>query len=481
MTPSEARAVLAEVARRGLAPKQRWCPHEPTPKQAEFLALDCLEAMYGGAAGGGKSDALLMDQLLDADKPDFAGLILRRTFSDLALPGAIMDRSHEWLRGTPAHWSGDTKTWTFPSGATITFAYLEHENDKYRYQSAEFQAIALDELTQFSEPQYTYMLSRLRRRAGSKIRLRQRSGSNPGNAGHHWVKRRFVDPATRGDRAFVPARLKDNPHIDQAEYEKALDRLDEITRMQLKDGLWVIDTGGMVYKYNPDRNLALALPKHDMPTGRPIEWRYIWILDLGSSEKTPTESIAVLAFALDQTTTYVVESTKRASRTLDEIHDQYEADKLTYGAFHRVLVDQGGLGSKFSKELVTRYHMPVYPCDKANKLGYRKLLNGDLEKGHLLIVDGKNDDLIDEYNTLTWNDKGTDCLEGQADHASDAVLYGWREALHYRAKPNETPPPLGSEAHFARVEKEMRERRAAQVKEHNNPRPTVPWLKARRR
>ncbi len=124
-----------------------WIPHEPTPKQAEFLLLPDREAFYGGAAGGGKSDALLMAALQYVEVPNYAAILFRRTFADLALPGALMDRSQEWLSGTEARWNERDKTWTFPSGATISFGYLEHENHKYRYQSAEFQFIGFDELT----------------------------------------------------------------------------------------------------------------------------------------------------------------------------------------------------------------------------------------------------------------------------------------------------------------------------------------------
>ena len=93
-------ALRAELLRRtktkttGLT---RWVPHSPTPKQAEFLACQAKEVFYGGAAGGGKSDALLMAALAYVDVPGYAALLLRRTFADLSLPGALMDRAHQWL------------------------------------------------------------------------------------------------------------------------------------------------------------------------------------------------------------------------------------------------------------------------------------------------------------------------------------------------------------------------------------------------
>ena len=121
--------------------------------------LGCLEALYGGAAGGGKSDALLMAALQYVDVPGYAALLLRRTYADLALPGALMDRAAEWLSGTDAKWNGQEKSWSFPSGATTTFGYMATDADKYRYQSAEFQFIGWDELTQFPSDPYLYMLS----------------------------------------------------------------------------------------------------------------------------------------------------------------------------------------------------------------------------------------------------------------------------------------------------------------------------------
>lgn len=215
-----------------------YCPHDPTPHQARFLGVSAFEALYGGAAGGGKTDALLMAALQYAHVPGYAALMLRRTYPDLALPGAIMDRAGEWLRPTGATWHEQEKTWRFPSGATLTFGYLQTEADKYRYQGAEFQFLAVDEATQLRESQYRYMLSRLRRLSGVTVPIRARCASNPGGIGHEWVKARFVDPDTSGDRVFIPARLDDNPHLDRVEYEAALAELDPLTRRQLRDGDW---------------------------------------------------------------------------------------------------------------------------------------------------------------------------------------------------------------------------------------------------
>jgi predicted phage terminase large subunit-like protein len=180
-----------------------------------------------------------MAALQFVDVPGYSAILFRKTYSDLALPGALMSRAFEWLGGTAARWSSDAKTWTFPSGATLTFGYLDNAQDRYRYQSAEFQFIGFDELTQFGEQDYLYLFSRLRRLSGAQVPLRMRSASNPGGTGHAWVKRRFLSPeAQAAGRVFIPARLEDNPHLDQAQYRKSLENLDTFTKRQLLHGDW---------------------------------------------------------------------------------------------------------------------------------------------------------------------------------------------------------------------------------------------------
>ena len=236
-----------------------YSPQEPTDRQRLFYSLQCKEAFYGGAARGGKSSTLLMGALEYADVPGYSALILRRTFQDLAKPGALLDRSREWLQGTGARWNEQKKQWRFPSGAVIAFGYLETDNDVYQYASAEYQYIAFDELTQFTERQYTFLFSRLRRLANSDVPLRMRSGSNPGGVGAEWVQQRFIPddwtpemgrevrPWDKNGRIFVPARLKDNPHLDQEGYEQSLAELDEVTRAQLLEGDWQVRMRGNIY------------------------------------------------------------------------------------------------------------------------------------------------------------------------------------------------------------------------------------------
>jgi hypothetical protein len=235
-------ATLTETLHRNRA----FIPHDPTLKQSLFLSLSCREAMYGGAAGGGKSDALLMAAAQYVDVPGYAALLLRRSYRDLALPGALMDRAHAWWRGK-AHWSSADKTYTFPSGATITFGYLANDADVYGYQGAEFQFVGFDELTQFTPWQYRYLFSRTRRLAETPVPVRMRAASNPGGSGHAWVYERFLATGRAAGRIFVPAKLADNPHLDAETYRESLAELDPITQQQLLGGVWITDESAHPY------------------------------------------------------------------------------------------------------------------------------------------------------------------------------------------------------------------------------------------
>lgn len=234
-------------------------PHRPWPKQQKFLELTCLEALYGGAAGGGKSDTLLMAALQYVHVPGYSALILRRDFARLALPGCIMDRAREWLFHSDAVWNEQRKTFRFPSGAILQFGFIDNPNDRFRYASSEFQFIGWDEFTEFNlsddeNNPYLFMFSRLRRKADLPVPLRMRAATNPGNVGHRWTLNRFISgeaaQAVRcgdhrtfwvsPDRAYIPAAIKDNPSLRADEYRKNLVHLPEVMQERLMNGDWTV-------------------------------------------------------------------------------------------------------------------------------------------------------------------------------------------------------------------------------------------------
>jgi len=419
-------------------------PHKPTPRQEAFLGLACREALYGGAAGGGKSDALLMAALEYVHVPTYSALILRRTFADLNKPGSLIPRSHDWLSGK-ASWDGQNKTWRFASGAVITFGYLETEIDKYQYQSAEYQFIGFDELTQFSESVYTYLFSRLRRSSESPVPLRMRAASNPGGIGHDWVRDRFIPPEDAlpdasgifrldDQRAYVPARLDDNPHIDREAYIGSLMELDPTTRAQLLQGNWDARPTGGYFRRQDWRYTDVA------PIG--LTWIRFW--DFAATDPRPGRDPDWLAGALvgrDELTgrTYIADMVRfrGAPPAVEQVIRQTaEADGLDVGIwFEEEPGSQGRmLTDSYQRTILAAYDVNVL---RASTRGSKTALAGPLasqaEAGNVTLVRGTwNKAFIEEADAFP----SPDVHDDQIDAASSAyyVLTGsaWRRTPHRR-------------------------------------------------
>ncbi len=223
----------------------------PTAKQEAFLNAREDEVLYGGAVGGGKSEALLMFSILRRTMiPRSRGLILRRTYPELEM--THIRRSKELLlHGGGVRYSEQHKRWLFPNGSILQFGYAERYDDLLRYQSAEFEDVCIDEASQFTEQEYLFLMSRLRTTKRG-VRCLMRLASNPGGIGHAWLKRRFVDvardatyrdPETGLTRRYIPATLDDNPHIDKAAYERRLAAMPDDLRRMYRYGEWDVFAG----------------------------------------------------------------------------------------------------------------------------------------------------------------------------------------------------------------------------------------------
>lgn len=276
-----------EEIQKWLEPKAPlYCPHEPYMKQKIFLRYEGKECLYGGRAGGGKSDALLMAALQYVDVPHYAAIIFRNTYSDLSLPGAIMDRSHDWLdECDEARWNNGKATWSFKSGATLTFGYLDKPDDHLRYKGAEFQYVGFDEVTEIREQHYKYLFSRLRKPSGlaqmalSKVPIRMRAASNPAP---NWVRRRFIEEGKKAGRLYIPAGVEDNPFLNKEEYEESLKELDPVDRARLEKGDWWAEEAGAKFLRE---NFQVISPEEVDETAFMNQVRY-W--DLASTEVSPS-------------------------------------------------------------------------------------------------------------------------------------------------------------------------------------------------
>jgi len=222
--------------------------------QTDFLAAPEREVFYGGARGGGKSYAMLIDPLRYCHKAGHRALLLRRTMPELR---DIINHSQRlYSQAFPgAKWREQEKEWRFPSGAKIEFGYAENMTDALRYQGQSYTWIGIDELPQYPSPDiYNFLRSSLRS-VDPTIPVYLRATGNPGNIGSQWVREMFVNPAVpnttfdiRVDtpvgtktitRRFIPAKLQDNPYLMQTDdYYAMLASLPEVQKKQFLDGDW---------------------------------------------------------------------------------------------------------------------------------------------------------------------------------------------------------------------------------------------------
>jgi hypothetical protein len=257
-----------------------WVPHEGA--QTEFLSRSEFEVLYGGQAGPGKTDCLVAGLLRDVENPRYRGLLIRRTFPQLQ---EIIDRCwrlYPFLGGT---FRATEKRWQFPSGSVIDLGHMQHETDKYNYQGKEYHRVGIDELTQFTESQYTYLFSRLRT-TDPDLKPQILSTTNPGGIGHYWVKERFVtiteprktyfDIKSGLSRVFIPGKLEDNPTLiaNDPGYRARLEQLPEIEKQRLLHGIWDAFEGQVFTELSTRLH---GCPDFDIPP----EWERFCVLDWG--------------------------------------------------------------------------------------------------------------------------------------------------------------------------------------------------------
>ena len=256
--------------------------------QTEFLAAAETDVLYGGAAGGGKSYAMLVDPLRYAHRAAHRALIIRRSMPELR---ELIDKSRElYPKAFPGcKYREVEKLWNFPSGAKIEFGFLERDADVYRYQGQAYSWIGFDEITHLpTEFSWNYLASRLRT-TDSEITPYMRCTANPGGVGAHWVKNRYIQPSEPDKsfvgkdgltRKFIPARLEDNPFLaTDGRYEQMLKALPPTQRKQLLEGNWDVNEGAAFTEFSIEEHV---IPPFEIP----IHWDRVKGIDYGYASES---------------------------------------------------------------------------------------------------------------------------------------------------------------------------------------------------
>jgi len=437
-------------------PEQREVVFAPNPgPQTEFLAASEQEVLYGGAAGGGKSYGLLADPMRYFHNPNFNGLILRRTNDELR---ELIWKSQElYPKAFPgAKWGEKKSQWTLPSGAKLWLTYLEREDDVRRYQGLAFSYIAFDELTQHPTPfAWDYMRSRLRT-TDPELPIFMRATTNPGGAGHGWVKQMFIDPAPANQafvatdlssgepleypeghekagqplfsRRFIPASLNDNPYLmEGGQYEANLLSLPENQRRQLLEGDWAVADGAAFPEF---RQSVHVVEPFDIPDN----WVRFRSADYGYSSWS-----AIHWYAIDPAfETLIVYRelylSKHTGKDLGRaVIDAEMGDSIKFGILDSSCWhNRGQIGPSIAEEMITmgcRWR----PSDRsagarvAGKNQLHERLKVDENTGHPGIVFFNTcRQIIADLPVIPSCPKGSDDIDQRyaSDHTYDSLRYG---------------------------------------------------------
>ena len=412
-----------------------------TGPQTQFLAASEREVFYGGARGGGKSYAMLVDPLRYCHRATHRALLIRRTMPELR--DLINHSQRLYSRAFPgAKWREQEKEWRFPSGAKIEFGYAENMTDVLRYQGQSYTWIGIDELPQYPTPDiYNFLRSSLRS-VDPEIPVFMRATGNPGNVGSQWVREMFVNPSTPNkkfdvkistpvgvrkiSRRFIPAKLQDNPYLMQTDdYYIMLASLPETQKRQFLDGDWDAFDDSAFPEFKKQTHVVESF---EIPKG----WYRFRAADWGYSSPA-----CCLWFAIDYDNNiwiyrelYVTKNTadQFARKVLELEHGEY----INYGVLDSsTWAKRGDVGPSIAETMIQN-GCRWRPSDRSPKsringkleVHKRFTLNPDTKEPGLMILSNCRN-LIRTLSTLPVDSNNPEDVDTKAEeHAYDALRYG---------------------------------------------------------
>jgi predicted phage terminase large subunit-like protein len=420
---------------------------QPGPQTA-FLRSNADVVFYGGAAGGGKTYALLMEPLYDAHaNPDFGAVIFRRTTKQVTNEGGLWDTAVDLYQPLRAIPNASSLHLTFPTGARVTFAHMEHEKNRLDWQGAQIPLICFDELTHFTWKQFIYMLSRNRSTCGAKSRVRATLNPDP----DHWVRsfidwwidddgfailersgvvRYFViesDEVIWGDSkkellsqnpdrlpksfTFIPSKLTDNPILMQSDpsYLASLQSLTRVERAQLLDGNWNVRPTAGTYFQRSDFEIVEAAPKKVLRRVRAWD-------QAGTKKRTQNKSddpdwTAGVVMSKGADGLFYIEHVERFRDNPSKVDGAIKNTALQdgYGTHIRLAQDPGQAGKSQAQnqiKMLSGFVVKAKPVT-GDKETRAKPLSSQVEAGNVRLVRGK------------WNEAFLTELENFPDGAHD--------------------------------------------------------------
>lgn len=445
----------------------------PSVTQHAFLLTDGTEhVLFGGARGGGKSEALLAGALQYVDVQGYAALLFRKTYKDLHEPQALVERARQYLHGTDAHWQGKDLQWRFPSGAVLKFGHLEHAADVEDYQGAQAQYWGFDESGQLEPHSMETLTLSARRLTGFPAPIRFRYSANPGGRAHEWLVENFVSGAPENGRLFIPSRAVDNPGLDLGDYLPRLDAItDPVLRAQMRDGDWtVIDRSALIcQEWTPATAAACTRSDDSLPA---YFCAYGAMDPGGHSKEVARDLFAALWGYLDFVAGVLVVTDEWADRNPDTAtigNAAKAAEEHRFGAARREgrvtnTIRVTDLDGRLVNDLkAPPYLLAFQHTEKTQAEVWERRLRTAIAQ-HKVHVHKRCARLLKTLAYARWNDNRTDyerTLEtGHAD-LWKALVYMFR-SVQWNSNPFPPPPLMREEVWAGKKQHATPEARAAQ-------------------